>query len=50
MITVFIDGYYEVSGVCGLWEEQNPGLWVLRSNHGDRQPPRQGLCNMNSFA
>lgn len=26
MITVFIDGYYEVSGVWGLWGEQSPGL------------------------
>ena len=28
MITVFIDGYYEVSGAWGLWEEQSAGLQV----------------------
>lgn len=32
MITVFIDGYYEVSGAWGLWAEQSAGLQVLSSN------------------
>ena len=32
MITVFIDGYYEVSGAWGLWAEQSAGLLVLSSN------------------
>lgn len=32
MITVFIDGYYEVSGAWGLWAEQSTGLRVLSSS------------------
>lgn len=32
MITVFIDGYYEVSGAWGLWAEQSAGLLLLSSS------------------
>lgn len=32
MITVFIDGYYEVSRAWGLWVEQSAGLLVLSSS------------------
>lgn len=34
MITVFIDGYYEVSGVGGPQAEQDTKLWVLRAGEG----------------
>lgn len=44
MITVFIDGYYEVSGVWTLWEEQSPGRWVQGSSDYKRDSPGKGCA------
>lgn len=45
MITVFIDGYYEVSGAQGLWEGQGPGPWGRSSDDHETNSPGKG-CEM----